>query len=76
MQRKKIKQGNISQFAIGMAIIVLLNIGSNYLFTRIDLTSDKRFTLSEHTKTMLNEIDDVVYFKIYLDGLKMPQAKF
>lgn len=68
MQQKKIKQDNILQLAITLAIIVLLTIVSNYLFTRIDLTSDKRYTLSEHTKTMLKDIDDIIYFKIYLDG--------
>jgi ABC-2 type transport system permease protein len=68
MQRKKLKQKNISQLGITLAIIVLLSFASNYFFSRIDLTSDKRYTLSEHTKTMLEELDDVVYFKVYLDG--------
>ncbi len=68
MQRKKIKQDNIFQLGITMAIIILLTIVSNYLFTRIDLTSDKRYTLSEHTKSMLKNVDDIVYFKVYLDG--------
>ncbi len=68
MQRKKIRQDNIYQLGITMAIIILLAIVSNHLFTRIDLTSDNRYTLSEHTKSMLKDIDDIVYFKVYLDG--------
>lgn len=68
MQRKEIKKDNIIQFSTLLAIIILLVIISNFLFTRIDLTSDKRFTLSKYTKTTLRNINDVVYFKIYLDG--------
>ncbi len=68
MQQKKLRNDNIFQLIITLAIIVLLTIISNYLFTRIDLTSDKRFTLSDNTKEMLKGIDDIVYFKVYLDG--------
>ncbi|MBI9068133.1 MAG: gliding motility-associated ABC transporter substrate-binding protein GldG [Salinivirgaceae bacterium] len=68
MRRKEVKKENIIQFAITFAIIILIGVISNYLFTRFDLTSDKRYTLSDYTKKTLNDLDDVVYFKIYLDG--------
>jgi ABC-2 type transport system permease protein len=68
MQQKKIKQNNIFQFLVTLVVIILLTISSNYIFTRIDLTSDNRYTLSNHTKELLAELDDIVYFKIYLDG--------
>ncbi|MDA3892230.1 MAG: gliding motility-associated ABC transporter substrate-binding protein GldG [Salinivirgaceae bacterium] len=68
MQRKKIRQENINQLGITLVIIILLGIISSYIFTRIDLTSDKRYTLSENTKTLLKETEDIVYFKIYLTG--------
>lgn len=68
MQRKEVKKENIIQFSVLLAIIILLLIISNFLFTRIDLTSDKRYTLSKYTKETLRNVDDVIYFKIYLDG--------
>jgi ABC-2 type transport system permease protein len=68
MQRKEIKKDNIFQLTTTLILVILLTIVSNYFFTRIDLTSDKRFTLSSHTKTMLKDLNDIVYFKVYLDG--------
>jgi len=39
---------------------------------RIDLTSEKRYTLSDFTKTTLEELNDIVYLKVYLEGPEMP----
>jgi len=65
---KNIKLSNITQLLLGVLIIVLVNIIASYVFTRFDLTSEKRYTLSETTRDMLREIDDVVYFRVYLEG--------
>ena len=53
---------------LGIVIIVLLNIIGSYVFTRIDLTAEKRYSLSDATKEMLRELDDIVYFQVYLEG--------
>ena len=45
-----------------------MNYVSSYSFFRVDLTSENRYTLSDATKTMLSEVDDVVLVKVYLDG--------
>jgi len=42
-------------------------IGSRY-FKRIDLTSERRFTLTDATRDLLRDLDDIVYFRIYLEG--------
>lgn len=68
MNRKEIKKDNIIQLALVISGIAFLSVISNYFFARLDLTSDKRYTLSDHTKEMLSELDDIVYFKVYLDG--------
>ena len=65
---RKIRKQNIIQLLAGIAIIVLLNIIASYVFTRIDLTSEKRYTLSESTKSLLDNLEDIVYFQVYLDG--------
>ncbi len=67
-KKKDIKQSNIIQLVFGLLIIVLINVIGYYVFTRFDLTSEKRYTLSEPTKEMLKELDDIVYFQVYLDG--------
>lgn len=37
-------------------------------FLRVDLTQDKRYTLSENSKQVLKQINDVIYYEIYLAG--------
>ncbi len=66
--KKDVKRSNIIQFAAGLIIIVLLNIIGYYIFTRFDLTSEKRYTLSPATKKLIKELDDVLYIKVYLKG--------
>lgn len=66
--RKDLKRNSITQLLLGIAFIILLNISASYLFYRLDLTSERRFSLSPATKKMLKNLDDVVYFKVYLEG--------
>lgn len=73
MRKKTGAQGNIKrnslvQLAAGILIIILVNIIGSFVFTRFDLTSEKRYSLSPATKTLLKNIDDIVYFRIYLEG--------
>jgi ABC-2 type transport system permease protein len=65
---QKLRRSNLTALALGLVIIILVNIISGRVFTRFDLTSEKRFTLSEATKDMLAQIDDLVYFRVYLEG--------
>jgi len=67
-KKKDIKRSNIIQLVLGVVIIVLVNTIGYYIFTRFDLTSEKRYTLSEPTKHILENLDDIVYFEVYLDG--------
>lgn len=67
-KRKKIKYNNSIQLIISLLIIIVLNIVSQFLYTRLDLTTEKRYTLSDATKKFLKNLDDVVLFKVYLEG--------
>jgi ABC-2 type transport system permease protein len=51
--------------------LVLLNIVADLFSLRIDLTEDKRYTVSEPSKRILENLDDVIFIRIYLDG-EMP----
>ncbi|HAY88524.1 MAG TPA: gliding motility-associated ABC transporter substrate-binding protein GldG [Bacteroidetes bacterium] len=48
--------------------IILLNIVSNNVYKRIDLTKEKRYTLSNSTQNLVDKLDDVAYVTIFLDG--------
>jgi len=70
-QMKKVKQykrNNILQLVYGLVIIIALNIIGQYVYTRLDLTSEKRYSLSPATKEMLRNLDEYVFFKVYLEG--------
>lgn len=66
--RKNIRRSHVYQLMLSLAIIVLINVIGSYVFTRIDLTAEKRYTLSDVTKELLMEVDDIVFFRIYLEG--------
>lgn len=69
MDRKRnIKANNLTLLGLGLVIIVLVNIISGFLFTRFDLTTERRYSLAPATKTLLKNLNDVVFFKVYLEG--------
>jgi ABC-2 type transport system permease protein len=53
--------------------LILINIIGSFGFFRIDLTSEKRYTLNSATKALLDDVEDVMFFRIYLDG-NLPPA--
>jgi len=63
-----IKKQVYINFFIFFGIVATLFFLSRYAFYRIDLTSEKRYTLSPATKELVRKLDDIVYIKIYLDG--------
>ncbi len=69
------KSKNIRHFVLTMGAIVLLGIISSVSFFRIDLTAEKRYTLSNETKRILAQLDEPIYFDIYLDGDIPPEFR-
>jgi ABC-2 type transport system permease protein len=66
------KRENIVQF-LGIAVIVVAcNIIFSFVYFRLDLTAEKRYTLSSSTRSLLGNLEDVVYLKVYLDGKNLP----
>ncbi len=68
------KQKKISDWlwlGIGIMLILILNAWASRNFFRIDLTADQRFTITEGTQNLLQNLDDVVYIDVYLEG-EMP----
>ena len=67
-KRKNIKRNEIISLIVTLLTIVLVNIIGSYVYTRFDLTSEKRYTLSDTSKEILKSLDDYVYFRVYLEG--------
>lgn len=59
---------DILKLLIGLAILAILNLLASHFFYRFDLTEEKRFSIKPATKELLQELDDVVYVEVYLDG--------
>ena len=67
-KRKSLKKNQIVSFIVTLVIIIVINVIGSFVFTRFDLTSEKRYTLSNTTKEILGDLNDYVYFKVYLEG--------
>jgi len=68
MKKRTNKRRDIIQLITWLAIIVLLNYVGAFVFERFDLTAEKRFTLSDATKDLVSDLEDVIYVRVYLDG--------
>lgn len=78
MGKNNKRSQSILQLIFAIGIILFLNILGNArlsntaLYNAWDLTEEKRFTLTEGTKKLLRELDDVVTIEVMLDGKNLP----
>src|SRR5690606_34515353 len=59
---------DIIQLLLSFLIIGALAWLSSVFFVRFDLTSDKRHTLTDNTIEFLEDLDELIYLKVYLKG--------
>lgn len=59
---------NIFEPLIVVAVLLLLYFISSSHFFRLDLTEEKRYSISSNTKELLSNLDDKVEVTVYLDG--------
>ena len=67
--RSKLRNNDLSTLVSIIAVVLLVNIVTQNIFFRIDLTSEKRYTLSKSTKDILRDLDDIVFIRVYLEVL-------
>lgn len=58
----------LRQLLVAVLAVVFVNIVGNYVFARFDLTSDKRYTLSEVATDIAENVTDPLTIKVFLDG--------
>ncbi len=68
MKRNIPRKVELIQFAVVLMVIIIINLISAKWFFRIDLTSEKRYTLAPVTRNFLGSIDNEILVKVYLAG--------
>jgi ABC-2 type transport system permease protein len=53
-------------------ILVLINIVGTWIYFRVDLTEDKRYSISNASKQIIQDLDSPVIVKVYLEGDNLP----
>jgi len=68
------KTQTIIQFLLAIAVLLLVNIlansriGGRSLYSSLDLTEEKRFTLTPGTIDLLEEQKDIIFVRVLLEG--------
>ncbi len=71
---KAFRQSAVISIIVSLVILIAVNVVSSYFFFRLDLTKDNRHSLSESTKDLLKDLDDIVFIKVYLESEDMPAS--
>jgi len=51
-----------------LLLILAINTLFSFIDLKIDLTEDKRHSISKETKDIIKNLDDIIFIKVYLDG--------
>jgi gliding-associated putative ABC transporter substrate-binding component GldG len=62
------KRSDIVQLLLSLAIVLVSAFLLSYFFFKIDLTEEKRHSLTPATKEMLGNLDDKLFIRCYLHG--------
>lgn len=68
---EKIRLKSWIEFLLISVTLLLVSFAFSFFRTRIDLTEDHRFTLSDPTKAILSGLRNDIYIQVWLDG-EMP----
>lgn len=66
--KRNTKRQSIIRMLLLLGILIFVNIIAQFVFKRIDMTQEKRYSLSQSSKDLAKGLDDIVYFRIYLEG--------
>ena len=71
-KRNTFKGKSLLQFLTKLLILALVSVTSYYYFIKLDLTEDQRYTLTPETLTLLEDLEEIVTVKVYLEGSGLP----
>jgi gliding-associated putative ABC transporter substrate-binding component GldG len=61
-------KNNLKKVLTTVALIIVLNFAGHFVFKRFDLTSDKRYTLSQTSLNIVSEVKEPLYIDVFLEG--------
>jgi ABC-2 type transport system permease protein len=67
------RKGDLRRYFFIVLMLIQFNFISTIFFFRLDLTEEKRYSITEPTRQLLRNLDDVVTVEVYLEG-EMPSG--
>lgn len=65
---KNVNKKHIKSLLVFLAVLIAINSVGSYFFYRVDLTHDKRYTLSKTTLQLLKEVKEPLIVDVFLKG--------
>ena len=65
---KDVQKNSLKKLGFLAIGLFLLNFASYYIYKRFDVTQDKRYTLSETTKKIIDGVDSPLIIDVFLEG--------
>ncbi|MFK7757701.1 MAG: gliding motility-associated ABC transporter substrate-binding protein GldG [Flavobacteriales bacterium] len=62
------KSNDILKLVLSIAIAVVLGVVLSFKFFKLDVTEEKRHSLTAQTIEVLENLDETIFFKVYLTG--------
>lgn len=62
------RRDSFVRLGLALLILALLNVVSYYYYYRLDLTTEKRYSISQPSKDIIKGLKDEVVIRVYLDG--------
>lgn len=62
------KSGAVGKLLASVAAIIVIGAAISVLRIRLDLTEDRRYTLSKPTREILSSLENDIYIQVYLEG--------
>lgn len=66
--RRSHRAGDLLELGLGIALVVLVLYIGSFFRLRADLTTEKRYTLTEATRELVEGLDGEIFVKVYLSG--------
>ncbi len=68
MVMKDVQKNSLKKLGFLAIGLFVLNFASYYIYKRFDVTQDKRYTLSETTKKIIDGVDSPLIIDVFLEG--------